>query len=478
MSLSDKGTFFDDLKTLSLKLPQETSTIFNCLFLPLYLKLINNELLNRSVNTGIKYRLIKLLHYFLFKKELNKKHFENGILVFVTETNHLQQIVPTTKLLREKYAITYISNKKYVLENPLLNGYDKLQLYLPSTQNSNIKQRKIFEKTLEEIFANTPLRKLNNKSIPVIADVFCNNLLYIRKLKKNWYNIINKLKPKAVIIGYDIPPEARTLVELSNEKKIPTIMIQHGAIAKVDGIFGAHLCKTILVYGDIAKQVLDESGCKSDVKITGATYLDNILNRQQSIQKLNDNKLKVLVAFSGPGHLTSLSHHQESISVLTEIAKKYVNNVEFFCKLHPKDNLSYYSSIVNNKQSNNIFFSLPHDTHNNNIFDWIDFCDIVLTGASTVAVEAMLFHKPTISIDLTGEYKDVTFNKEGAVKYVTSKGELDEIIKTATEGNFELFSSIKPKANEYKKRLFGPTDGKSAQRCSIIIEELISARNN
>lgn len=473
MTLEDNSTIFDDLNKLSQKLTSENKTYFNYLILPIYLKLINSELTKKPIQSGIKYHIIKLLHYILFKIELTKKFKKDCILIFATETNHLHQIVPVTNLLKEKYNILFISNKNLILKNSLLNDYKKFHLYLPSISKASNKDKYEFELALKDALGTSASKNIINTSTNAIVDVYCNNINYTKKLERYWNKIFKKLRPKAVIIGYDIPAEARVLAENSNRRNVPTIMIQHGAIAKVDGIFGSHMSNTILVFGDIAKQTLIDSGCKSDIKITGAPYLDTFINNHKRNYKPSNEQLKILVAFSGPGHLTSENHHKESIALLVKAAKIHKNKIAFYFKLHPKDNSSYYEEFKANKSFNNIYFSLPDNNPSNNIFDWIEFCDMVFTGASTVAIEAMLLEKPTISIDLTGDYKDLAFNKIGAVKYVTSENELNDIISEVTKNNFDSFTQTMIKANEYKYKLLGHTDGNSATRCKDTIDEIV-----
>ena len=470
----DKGLYFNDLRTIQAHLPENYSRTFGQMIVHYYLHLIKSPLVNRVSAGGVKHQIAKVLRGIQSNKELNKNHVTKGLLVWIAENNHLPQALPVTRLLSEKnYSITYISTKKQLLQNPLLNSYNKVLLNLPERKTATPQQAKAFETALKEAIAKCNLGAITEADIPTIVKAFREDVAYTQKLEEYLQKLIAKINPKAALIGYDIPTEGRTFTDVLNEKKIPTFMIQHGAMAKVDGIFGTHITKSIFVYGEVSKQVLRDSGCKSDIKITGAPYLDSLVQKLHAAGSRQKGKLKVLVAFSGAGHLTSTEHHKKSIAALVQVAEKNAETTEFYFKLHPKDNRGYYNTALEGKNLKNVFFALPN-SQSNDIFDWALFADIMLTGASTVAIEAMLCRKPVISLDLTGDYKELSFIKEEAVKYITTTSELETVIEEAAANNFSAFDSTSNKAAHYAKKFYGATDGQAAQRCAQLIEPYLN----
>lgn len=467
---TDKGQYFNDLRTIQAKLPENLRRNFGQMIVHYYLHLIKSSHVNRVAGGGIKQQIAKILRGMERNKELKKNHTTGGLLVWVSENNHLPQAVPVTGLLKEKnYSITYISNKKQLLQNPLLAGYNKVVLNVPDRKPASTQDAAAFEKALKEIVPQCQLQVITTNDIPTMVNAFCEDTVYTERLAEYLQKLIDKIKPQAALIGYDIPTEGRTLTDVLNAKNIPTYMIQHGAMAKVDGIFGTHITKNIFVYGEVSKQVLEGSGCKANIKIVGAPYLDGLVQKLQMAGSRQQGKLKVLVAFSGAGHLTSLEHHKQSIAAIMHIAEKNADTVEFYCKLHPKDNKDFYTAAMEGKTLKNVFFSLPH-SQSKDIFDWALFADIMLTGASTVAIEAMLCRKPVISLDLTGDYKELSFIKEEAVKYITTEADLENTIEQLAANNYSAFDATNTKAAQYAKQFYGPTDGQAAQRCAQLIE--------
>lgn len=467
---TDKGQYFNDLRTIQANLPTEYSRTFGQMIVHYYLHLIKSSHTQKANTKGLKQQVAGVLQEFKRKQSLRKDYPATDLLVWVAENNHLPQALPVTSLLKEKkYRVTYISNKPQLLANPALEGYNKIQVVLPKRGIIADKQVKEFEAVVSNIIANTNLAIITTNDIDTISKTFREYVTYTRQLQADYEKVITNVNPKAALIGYDIPAEGRTLTDVLNAKAIPTFMIQHGAMAKVDGIFGTHITKTIFVYGEVSKQVLKDSGSKADIKITGAPYLDELMKKLHTAGSKAQGKLKVLVAFSGPGHLTTENHHKKSIEAVMEVAKNHSSSVDFYFKLHPKDNRSYYTAEMEGKSLTNVHFKLPH-SQSNDIFDWALFADIMLTGASTVAIEAMLCRKPVISLDLTGDYKELSFVKEGAVKLISDKAELNTVIEQAVQQNFDAFDASSRKAELYAKQFYGPTDGQAAQRCAQLIE--------
>ena len=106
-----------------------------------------------------------------------------------------------------------------------------------------------------------------------------------------------------------------------------------------------------------------------------------------------------MVALSGPGHYISESHHKSVVSALLKLSDSYPE-LQFVFKLHPKDESSYYLEAarhldmvcppIMDKDS------IPHHL---SIFDWLAGADVLITGGSSVANEALLCGVPVITVD-------------------------------------------------------------------------------
>ena len=104
--------------------------------------------------------------------------------------------------------------------------------------------------------------------------------------------------------------------------------------------------------------------------------------------------------------------------------------VPIVIKLHRKDRLHYYQEGLRDCGSSNLYV-VSHDAYGfpQSIFEWLQGCRIVLTGASTVALEAMVMDVPVITMDFCNEIHDVDFIDAGATIHVRTEEALEEAVR-------------------------------------------------
>jgi hypothetical protein len=179
----------------------------------------------------------------------------------------------------------------------------------------------------------------------------------------------------------------------------------------------------------------------------------------------------VLLAASGVGINTSLEHHMLLLDAVARLSKQFPQ-VRFISKLHRmRDKLEYYVQVgqrVPGSRLEPIEFNTLGIS--NDIYDWLQGCSLVITGASSVANEALLMDVPVVSVDLMGEFLNVNFIQEGATYHATSESELQNIVRTLLELPVGV-ARTRPQAKRYLENYFGPLDRQSAKRCA---QQLIS----
>ena len=87
------------------------------------------------------------------------------------------------------------------------------------------------------------------------------------------------------------------------------------------------------------------------------------------------------------------------------------------------------------------------------IFAWLQGCPVLVTGASTVAVEAMQMDVPVVTVDLANELHGIDFIDSGATFHATSEEALENyILDTISESENVLL--LKEKSNIFLKDQF------------------------
>lgn len=405
-----------------------------------------DEFLGSSKKTTI---IKKSINYFSELTSWRFRKFTNGLpkgnlncLIHINENSHLREMLPIYNSLKNSLNVAFITSNpntlKVIEENNLkyINPYDLISFNLFEKKN-NLKYTQLSDsiKSIEHFDKNKTLSLfIKSKYI-----YFTRQLIWYHK-------ILNNYNPDFVIIANDMTPNGRLFCRVAHKKQIKSFSIQHGNIYD-DWISKNHIVDNFFVYGKNSKKLIEKCSYKKiNVFDCGSPFLEKILKNDKQI-KIQNNEIRkrynvkgkyILVAFSGYTHLTSKENY---FSCLNSLNKLIINNPsnEFIIKLHPKENLKDYRKITMNRnarviKTTNIFSSWKYS-----IFSWLIGSELLITGSSTSAIEAMKFSVPVISMDFKNEYMGVGFRKKEVSINVNNEKEL-----------FSKFNSFK-KINDSKK---------------------------
>jgi hypothetical protein len=137
--------------------------------------------------------------------------------------------------------------------------------------------------------------------------------------------------------------------------------------------------------------------------------------------------------------------------------------------------LDYYAQTLNERRGR--LHVVPYGAAGfpGDIFDWLQGCAALLTGASTVAVEAMLMDVPVVTMDYASEIESADFIQFGATVHVRSGEALiaavRNILARGAPGETRL------RAEAFLRQAFHALDGRSAERgaealCVLTAEEV------
>lgn len=149
-------------------------------------------------------------------------------------------------------------------------------------------------------------------------------------------------------------------------------------------------------------------------------------------------------------------------------------SVTFVAKLHPKDKIEYYREAQKKVSRFIVAFNQPNESGlPTDIFYWLQGCSLVLTGASAVAVEAMLMDVPVITVDFADELSNVDFIESGATIHVKTFMELEVAMHRVLHSPEQL-AGVKHQATRFLANTFDIRDGcESARRAARAIMSLV-----
>lgn len=442
----------------SIKKEVDTNELYkfiNYSFLKIYLHIKGREKYTRTNISTLKRLVYSKKELFIAKSRLNKvlKSGTFNCLVVINESSHLKHALPLKEDLKG-FAPLFITNKKKYIE-PIAKGFEtEAVVYIPKII---VPSSKFKPSQIENLFSEN---KFDISEATTIAEML-NDTYKNYDLTKNFLNtILVKNKIQFAYIFNDLLFTGRVIIDICNKKGIRTYYLMHGLLSD-EFIENLHICSNYLVFGDYTRGILvKKDGITNDDIITlGAPYLREQLKAKQPVffeneitNHLPKYKKIALVLLSGPGHTVSEEHHKEIIKVIQNLIEQSENKYYFLFKLHSKDSIGYYHNITNgaNVGSNYGVYSFNHFQGKETIFDWIKAADVIITGASTTALEAMYMGKPVVTIDLKNEFENETeFIQQEATYHCKSQEEFFETMNELQINNFKISNQAKGVINQY-----------------------------
>lgn len=398
------------------------------------------------------------------------------VLFFPREVTHLKVQLPIAEeLVRRGRRVFFITAKLSLFET--LYKASMPVKFVPLTQKQDYQS----PHKLPDI-SQLPPPPFNLNTAVVLENILnilqrkASDMLAMSDLSKQLATYI----PNGVaVIGNDLTPEGRVMTRYFQQTDVTTAMIMHGYINENDPIHSQHIVDNFLVFGPRTKRQLINTGLAEErLTICGAPYLDKYPKQTgqthpQIAKQLLKNQTQewALLALSGAGHSVAMAHHLQIIEAIYMLKQTY-QVPRILAKLHRKDSVKHYHH-VHAKYSDIEIPVIEHNAPNfpTSIFDWLQGCSVVITGASTVALEAMLMGVPVITIDLMNELNEIDFIAEGATLHARSQDELEAALHSVISGDEKLQLS-QEKARKLLHDIFYKLDGESAARCAQKIIDL------
>lgn len=350
-------------------------------------------------------------------------------LILIIEPTHLKQMLGMETYLKEYHPIFLTTKRNYI---PVLKTTFKTTrvVYIPSFF---INPSWVKPETMSTLYHQHQI-KVTPEIIAYSAQAANEQINHYRYIKL-MLAILGKFHQfKIALVFNDLTITGRIISLLLQETGCKTCYVMHGLLSD-EFIESIHIADEFFIFGEYTRPILVKRGLNTNhIHTIGAPYLD-YYRHHQPMDKLKDvvlnkhtkNKSIALVLLSGRGHTTSSIHHDKIINLLNEVIEECKDQYYFVFKLHKKDYIDFYQLLYKNKNIENNFAIYPFDCFNSSesIFDWLSISDLIITGASTTALEAMYLKKPVITVDLMAEYENETqYIQQNGTYHCRTKNEL------------------------------------------------------
>ncbi|WP_102783239.1 surface carbohydrate biosynthesis protein [Thalassospira sp. GB04J01] len=145
-------------------------------------------------------------------------------------------------------------------------------------------------------------------------------------------------------------------------------------------------------------------------------------------------------------------------------------DLQFLIKPHPIEDLSFYNKMIEQHQCSNVFFC-PTDY----IWNVLNATDVLLHRQCTTAVEAWIWNKPTIEMEMNAIPQWAWPDRERGSLIATSSEQLIEFVDRCLAGVILSDDMISLRTN-YATECFGEIDGGRCRYTAEIIDRFLKER--
>jgi UDP-N-acetylglucosamine 2-epimerase len=326
-----------------------------------------------------------------------------------------------------------------------------------------------------------PVPPFENASIDsleqVVRHTVISQLPHVSESIANARAALDRFGCRVLVVGNDLTMEGRAGCRVAAARGIPSAAFMHGNIS-ASPVHAYQAADRLLAFGESQRRDLLRLGIADErIVVCGAPSLDRRPRQTARIHPLAQSQLGlksgepwILVATSGPGHRISHAHHEKIVANLVRLSTA-LPDVPLVIKLHHKDRLENYREGLKDYAGQKIFV-VPYEKPGfpTNIFDWLQGCSMVLTGMSSVAMEAMLMDVPVITMDYCDEIHGADFIDAGATLHVRTGEALEAAVRTILAGGAP--GNLCQRVQAYLKDAYFALDGGSASRGAAALCEL------
>jgi hypothetical protein len=290
---------------------------------------------------------------------------------------------------------------------------------------------------IEEYFDALPLAidelgmRVGNSTVAAIREVFRRLAASMAPIYAGLAVPLEKLLKRErinVVLGTDSGSVAGRLLFRSAERLgIPSVFVQHGALAQGAQVAPYFTDAQLLVWGASSRDNLIASGVSNPERINciGSPYQEEVL--MAANESDTQSRPTVLVTFGVPGGFVAEGPFLRAATEVIDAAQG-LPNVQFDIKPHPGDKTDAWARVKAGRELPNLAIHPDADT-----YALMRSCRVLVTMGSTTGAEAICLGKPVISINLDGLNRGVDYITAGAAYTIEQSGSLAVVLRSLIE---------------------------------------------
>lgn len=298
--------------------------------------------------------------------------------------------------------------------------------------------------------------------------------------------------PSLVVLNADFTPNGRAICVIAKQMGLPTLVIQHG-------VYGTYLAGYDIIYADKLaawgkSQVNSYTALGNDsskVEVVGGYLFDKLYYRSKQRDREGNAKERIcqqlgldfksgIFTFATTatskkgGFLSAYQADDNGELVLRQIIEmmKEFPEKQLVVKLHPMEDEVVYGRVLDEmpRERERARVVKQIDLH-----DLIDASEIILTGPSTVALEAIIMDKPVVITQLIKGQNIALCTRYPALN-VWQQDDITPAIKSTLDDPETRQSLAKQRVKFLSEEGEYLVDGKSTERIINLIDNMASEK--
>ncbi len=304
------------------------------------------------------------------------------------------------------------------------------------------------------------------------------------ELTKKCYD---RMKISAIVVPYDTVEFEKMLVQVGNLKDIYSLVVSHGVIGNIKILWGflPLFATKIAIGGEALKNILIDKGCAEEkIEVTGFPRFDSYFNLDHKSEKSKiSRKLKLpsdakIIFFAAQSTTRGIRFRNLHLypRELEEMVRAVISAMRNFPDVYLIIKGRSYTDeqlprmIIEETGIQNV-----RVVTNVDIKSLVCACDVLITGWSTVGLEAMIVNKSVITINLRTDIDFVPYARLGAAIGVYKAEDLPMAIEKSLY-NYELVKEMQKCQKEFVYQYAHIQDGKASSRVANLIEYSINKK--
>jgi UDP-N-acetylglucosamine 2-epimerase len=287
-------------------------------------------------------------------------------------------------------------------------------------------------------------------------------------------NLIRLERPSIIIVMTDSTPPCRVAVLVGKLARMPSLLLLHSGMVGRNYECPNFIVDKIAVTGEFARRTLIACGVEEDkIVVTGRPSYDELVkalkhfNRDDICRRLGLDPNKKIIVYTTEN--LPPRENERTTRVICRTVKEF-SGVEFIIKVHPSElDLSVYKNVTAELGLKALI------TRQASIYEVLYVCDVVITGFSATALDAMVLHRPVITVNLTALEDPLPFAESGAAIGVYEQKDLGSALEKGLYDETSRESMEKERAKFVYQQVY-MLDGEATTRVVQLIQQMVSLR--